>query len=134
MHPLLEQVRKLDLPPGDFAIYGSGPMLVRGIIEQVNDIDIICRGDAWRQAQTLGRLKYLDEYALHVVSIDNGLITFGTSWGIGDFDIDELIDSADQIRGLPFVRLQYVSDYKRIARRPKDLLHLELLENHTCDT
>lgn len=108
-------------------------MLVRGIIESTNDIDIICRGAAWQHAQTLGELVYLEDYDVHIISIDDGRITIGTSWGIGDFDVNELIDSAELIRDLPFVRLQYVVDYKRIANRPKDVAHLELLRKKSCE-
>ncbi len=126
-HTILEVVRSLNLPAKDYAIFGSGPLLVRGIIDDVNDIDIICRGAAWLQAQQLGEIVYLDEYDVHVVSIDNQRITIGTSWGIGDFNIDELIDTADEINDLPFVRLEHVVDYKKIAGRPKDLEHLKLL-------
>ena len=129
MHTLLDSVLRLKLPVGDYAIFGSGPLLARGIIDDVNDIDIICRADAWQQAQELGELVYLDEYDVHVVSIDNQRITIGTSWGIGEFNIDELIDTAEEIDDLPFVRLRYVVEYKKIARRPKDLEHLRRLSD-----
>ncbi len=127
MHTLLETVKELNLIAGDYAIFGSGPLLVRGIIADVNDIDVICRDAAWRQAQELGELVYLDNYDVHVVSIDEGRITIGTSWGIGHFDVDQLIDTAEDICGLPYVRLKYVVEYKRIAARPKDIAHLDLL-------
>ena len=123
----LDVLRRLDLPRGDYAIFGSGPLMVRGIIDSVNDLDIICRGEAWELAKRAGELKYLPAYDVHIVEMAGGQITFGTEWGIGDFDIDELIDSADEIAGLPFVRLEYVADYKRIARRPKDAEHLRAL-------
>lgn len=127
MHPLLQSVKALQLQGEDFAIFGSGPLLVRGIIDDVSDIDILCRGTAWQQAQELGELIYLADYDVQVVSLDNGRITLGCRWGIGDFDCDELIESAEHIDGLPFVRLHYVIAYKRIAARAKDLAHLELL-------
>ena len=129
MHALLEVVRGLELPVRDYAIFGSGPLLVRGIIEDTNDIDIVCRGNAWRQAQELGEIVYLDEYDVDVVSIDNQRITIGTSWGIGEFVIDELIDTAEEIDGLPFVKLRHVIEYKMLANRPKDIVHLERLES-----
>ncbi len=130
MHELLDKVHQLRLPVGDFAIFGSGPLLVRGIIDHVGDIDILCRGDAWSAASSIGELVYLDEYDVEIISIDDGLITFGRSWGYGDFDVDELIDSAEEKNGLPFVLLQYVVEYKRIANRPKDLAHLELIKEY----
>ena len=42
--------------------------------------------------------------------------------------MDHLIDTAEVIDGLPFVRLEHVVAYKRIADRPKDREHLRLLE------
>ena len=128
MNELLQKVLDLELPSGEFAVFGSGPLLVRGVINSVNDIDIICRGAAWEKAQSIGELVYLEDYDVNVVSIDDGLITFGRSWGIGEFDVDELINTAEVIDGLPFVQLQHVIDYKRIANRPKDRAHLDLLE------
>jgi hypothetical protein len=128
MHGLLKKVQHLRLPVGDFAIFGSGPLLIRGIIDSVGDIDIICRGDAWLKASSIGELVYLDEYDVEIISIDDGLITLGRTWGYGKFDVDELIDSAEEIDGLPFVLLRYVIEYKQIANRAKDLAHLELLK------
>lgn len=109
-------------------------MLVRGFIDDVNDIDIISRGAAWNMAQSLGELTYLEDYDVQVVSIDDGAITIGTSWGIGEFDCDELINSAEAISGLPFVRLEYVVEYKQIAMRAKDVEHLDILRKQSCDT
>jgi hypothetical protein len=123
----LQKVAHLGLPAGEFAVFGSGPLLVRKVIDQVNDIDILCRGAAWSYAQARGHKEHLDEYDIDIVSIDNGLITLGQSWGYGNFNVDELIDSADVIDGLPFVRLEYVVAYKRIANRPKDHAHLQAL-------
>jgi hypothetical protein len=122
---LFRFVRELQLPPGDFAIFGSGPLIVRNIIPFRNDLDIICRGEAWELVQQTGQLQYLQDYDAHIVSMLDGAIMFGTSWGIGRFDIDTLIDSADILKDLPFVRLQYVIEYKKIRGLPKDLLHIK---------
>ena len=125
MHALFEKVRSLNLPAGNVAIFGSGPLLVRGIIDKASDIDIICRGAAWRRAQEPGELNYLADCDVHVVSLEDGRISLGCRWGIGRFDVDELIDSAEIISGLPFVGMHFVVDYKRIAAQPKDLEHLD---------
>ena len=57
----------------------------------------------------------------------DGAVTFGKKWGIGKFDVDELIDTAEIIDGLPFVRLEHVICYKKIRASAKDLLHLDKL-------
>ncbi len=125
---LFDRVKSLNLPVSDFAIFGSGPLIVRGIIPASNDLDIICRGQAWERAKAIGELEYLSKYDVTVVTMCDGRLTFGTKWAIGEFDIDELIDGAEEIDGLPFVRLEHVTNYKEISKRPKDLRHIEALK------
>ncbi len=112
---------------GDYAVFGSGPLLVRGLIDDVGDLDVLVRGPAWTAAATHGRIVRLDAYDVDVVAVDEGALTFGRSWGIGSFDVDELIDTADIIDGLPYVALRHVVAYKHIADRPKDRRHLDSL-------
>ncbi len=119
-------LRSLDLPLGDYAIFGSGPLIVRAIIEATNDLDIITRGDTWRRLQELGNVTEFDDGNLRVDMFEDRL-TFGNSWKYGAFEFNELIDTAEVIEGLPFVRLEHVVAYKRAAGRPKDLEHLEKL-------
>ena len=125
---LFDRVKSLQLPSADYAIFGSGPLIVREIIPVSNDLDIICRGSAWKTVQEIGDPEYLSEFDVTVVTMCDGRLTFGTEWGIGNFDVDALIDSAEVIDGLPFVRLEHVAIYKEIINRPKDLQHLEALQ------
>ena len=131
---LFDRLRSLALPPGDFAVFGSGPLIVRGIIEATNDLDVVSRGAAWERALQLGDLVSLEEHDVEVVSFNDGAITVGTSWAYGEFDIDHLIDSAEIIDGLPFVRLEHVVEYKEAAVRPEDLAHLRALAGYRADT
>ena len=124
---LFDQLRQMELPTNDYAIFGSGPLAVRGIIPSCNDLDILCRRDVWKTVSEIGVTKALPEYDVTIASLADGAITFGTKWGIGDFDVDELIDTAEIIESLPFVRLRHVVSYKTIRSSPKDMRHLEAL-------
>ena len=124
---LFDTLRALDLPIGDYAVFGSGPLIVRGVIEAENDIDVVSRGEAWDRARILGEIVTLPEHGVEVASFSDGAVTVGESWAYGDIDIDEVIDTAETIDGLPFARLEFVARYKRAAGRPKDLEHLRLL-------
>ncbi len=126
---LFDYVRRLQLPY-DYAIFGSAPLAVRGIIEASNDLDILCGPQSWAAATTLGEPVHLEKYGVDVVSILNDRITFGTRWGIGAFDANELIASADEIDSLRFVRLEYVEVYKTIRANDKDKDHLSALRNY----
>ena len=121
-------LRRVGLPLGHFAVFGSGPLLVRGIIDEADDLDVIARGPAWRQAVATGTLVDLEEHGVTVASFFGGAITVGNRWAIGDVSVDALINSAEMLDGLPFVQLEHVRSYKRIAARPKDLDHIDRLD------
>lgn len=121
-------LRSLDLPLGDYAVFGSGPLLARGIIEHANDIDIIARDAAWEQALEQGELNYLPEEDVTIASFFGGLVGVGVSWAYGEVAIDDLIDTAELYNGVPFVLLDHVITYKQIAGRDKDHAHLERIE------
>jgi len=122
-----EQLRALELPVGDYAVFGSGPLAIRGLIDTVGDLDVITRGAAWEAVKDLGSVVMYGEDV--TIDLGNGL-TFGRSWDFGAFDIEQLIEEAEMIEGLPFVRLGAVYEYKRLANRPKDVRHIELMRAH----
>ena len=121
---VFERLKGLKLPAGDFAVFGSGPLIARGIIPQTNDLDVLCRGAAWQQVQRLADPTFIEELDVTIVVLDDGRLTFGNRWAIGEFDIDTLIDTAEEIHGIPFVRMEHVVSYKKTANRRKDREHL----------
>ncbi len=125
---LFDLLRSVELPSGDYAVFGSGPLIVRGIIEATNDLDIITRGAAWERVQQLGEPTTFED-GNDRVDLFEGRITFGTTWKYGTFDLDQLIDTAEVIDGIPFVRMEHVIAYKHAANRPKDREHLDSLRS-----
>jgi hypothetical protein len=122
---LFDRLRALELTPGEYAIFGSGPIAVRGLISKLGDLDVIVKDATWDRVKGLGEVVRYGED--ETVDLGTGL-SFGRSWGYGHFDIDQLIDDAEIINGLPFVRLSAVIEFKRLAGRPKDLEHIALIE------
>jgi len=76
---LFDLLRSLELPIGDFAVFGSGPLIVRGIVEGANDLDVISRGAAWERALDVGELVSLPDGA-KIVSCFGGAVTIGRNW------------------------------------------------------
>lgn len=123
---LIDELRDLDLASGDWALFGSGPLFLRGWIERVNDLDVIARGPAFRRAQTLGTPEPFDDGGvLYRIGDD---ITVGDYWYYGELDIDVLIDTAELLDDIPCVRIEHIIAYKRIADRPQDREHLAAIE------
>jgi hypothetical protein len=127
MHSLLRELLSFDLPLDDWALFGSGPLLARGWIGEVGDLDVLARGPAWRRAHELGEVFHDQSIDIDLVRLGTG-ITVGDRWAIGNFDTDQLIDSAEEICSIPCVALKHVVAYKRLAGRPKDRAHLEIIE------
>lgn len=122
---LFNRLRAISLPEGSYAVFGSGPLAIRGLLDEVGDLDIIVREPAWSRIRSAGTVVMHGDHL--TVDHGNGL-TFGTSWAYGDFDVETLIDNAETIDGLPFVQLEAVVEYKRISGRPKDLRHIHVLQ------
>ena len=128
MQDLFDLLRELALPPADYAVFGSGPLAIRNIISAPNDLDVICRGAAWEKVLAIGAWDYDEQYGDSLIILHGGKLSFGTRWAIGDFDTDELIDNSELIDELPFVQLENVVKYKLVRASPRDLQHLEALE------
>ena len=121
------RLRDLNLPIGEYAVYGSGPLIVRGIVEFTNDLDVVCRSEAWATVAALGEVHTYLDTGNELVSLADGTLSFGTTWVLGDIDIDEVIDTAEVIDGIAFARIEYVERFKLAADRAKDREHLEAL-------
>lgn len=130
MSPLFAELARQELPTGSYAVFGSGPLVVRGIVPDAGDLDVLCTSQAWSIVKQRGELEYLPDYDVTIVSMLDGALTFGTTWGIGDFDVSALIATAETIDGLPFVLLEHVRRYKEIRNSEKDRGHLRLLDDY----
>lgn len=112
----------LGLPPADYAIFGSGPMVVRGLKDSLNDIDIIARGPAWTKAAKISKPVETRMKFGQTVSLFDGGIEIYNGWPpAGRWDIDKLIDEADVFEGVKFVKLDEVAAWKNIRQREGDL-------------
>lgn len=126
-----EKIRKLlslGLPSQDYAVFGSGPLFAHKIVKEIHDLDVIARGSAWEKASRMGEIRK-DLYTDNVIIFYDGLVTIFDGWSIGDWSVDELIDTSDIIAGIRFVQLEKVLIQKRKMNREKDVEHIRLLED-----
>ena len=121
----LNELSSLNLPAGKFAIFGSGPMSVRGIRES-EDLDIIVKQDAWDFLAN----KYPASLHSNPTCLKIGNVEVYKDWLELSDRIDEMIDSAETIANFPFVRLKYVVEWKTQFGREKDLKDIELIQKY----
>ena len=125
---LFQRVKDLNLPIGEYAIFGSGPMGIRNLRE-MHDIDLIVSDrifneylnkQGWEIKEIYGYRDWLKNESLE--------IEMGRDWHEG-WDVEGMIREADIIDGLPFVKLDYLIRWKKFFGREKDLKDVELIEN-----
>lgn len=126
-HPLFEALKDLALPMDDYAIFGSGPMWLRGIREST-DLDIIARGKAWEWAKQSGTVEIKESSGLECVHFSGKSIEIYSDWYPGEWDINALIDTADVVDGIRFVQLDSVIEWKKRMGREKDARDLVLID------
>ena len=102
---LLELLKSYNLPDGEYAVFGSAPLAITGIINDVNDFDVIIKPRSWDFESD-------NDYRTEDIE-------FFDNWP--DFDVDDLIDNHTfEFRGVLFVYPEKVIEYKRKMNRPKD--------------
>jgi hypothetical protein len=101
---LLDELKGYGLEDGDYAIFGSAPLVVKGLLDDVNDLDVIIKPSKW----IFGDNEYRTED-----------IEFFNNWP--GFDIDDLIDNKSfEYNGFRFVNVDEVIRYKKMLKRKKD--------------
>jgi hypothetical protein len=128
MEELFKKLKEMNLPKGKFVIFGSGPMGIRGL-KEIGDLDVIVTEDifddfAKRPDFNLGKKKSNNEY------LERDGIEFYKNWHPGDWDINKLIQEAEIIDDLPFVKLEDVLKWKKSKMREKDIKDIESIENY----
>jgi hypothetical protein len=119
-------VRALGFPEETYVIFGSAPMLARGLIDKVGDVDLLAVGAAWDKATQLAPPQAAPHGDL-VVKVRPDLEVF-SSW-MGQ-DVAAILSRAELVDGLPLAHLSDVIAYKQLLGRPKDRAHIALIETY----
>ena len=102
---LLELLKSYNLPDGEYAVFGSAPLAITGMINDVSDFDVIIKPRSWNFESD-------NEYRTKDIE-------FFDNWP--GFDVDDLIDNHTfEHNGFLFVNPNQVIKYKRKLKREKD--------------
>lgn len=125
---LFQKVKRLKLPAGEYALFGSAPMGIRGM-RNCHDVDIIVTKKLWERyskkkdwelIKSSDKNKYSD-------GLRNDSIELWKDWWL-DYDVSELIKEAEIIDDLPFVGLEKVLEWKKFIARDKDMGDVKIIE------
>ncbi|MFA5176359.1 MAG: hypothetical protein WC413_03835 [Candidatus Nanoarchaeia archaeon] len=114
----LEELKKLNLPKDKYAIFGSGVLAAHGIREN-KDLDIIAKKDLFKE---LSKKYELNEKG----AVKIGEIEIFIYWPPFK-ELDSLIDDAEIINGIRFVKLDKVVEWKKYRNNEKDQNDIKLI-------
>ena len=96
---------KYNLPKNKYAIFGSAPLLVKGMINDINDLDVIVKPKYW---------PFGEEDSHRTKEIE-----FFKSWP--GFNVNDLINNHSfNYKGFKFINPDKDLDYKKELKRDKD--------------
>ena len=120
----LDELKKLNLPRDKFAVFGSGPLAIRGLRDN-DDIDIIVKTDIFEDLAEKYPFKNDKKNSIKI-----GNIEIFKDWLPWFNDPNHLVDCADKIKGIRFVKLEYVMQWKKAMNREKDRKDIRLIEDY----
>jgi len=127
----MQKLLSLDLPAKDYAVFGSAPMALHGLKSLNNDIDVIARGEAWEKAKEYCFPEESPMRFGNFLKLFEGKIEIYHCWFPKDaWNVDELIDNAEVVDSVRYVRLEDVLKYKKSRNAPKDKADIEVLERY----
>lgn len=126
---IVKKVLKLNLPIGKYAVYGSGPMSIRGIRES-HDIDLIVTPDLYKDLLISGWQEAGSGDKKHLKTDD--IEIFDNWWDFDNYhpNVEQLINDAEMIEGVAFVKLDEVVKWKKAFGREKDLRDVKLIQKY----
>ena len=130
MPRIIDQVRSLQLPLGEYAVVGGGVLSAHGIRDH-KDIDLLVTPVLYEELKRRGWREYQKKSG-HMVLTHGDAEASPAMVCVGAYqpDIRDIIARADIIGGIAFSSLQDAVDFKRALGREKDLRDIELIMAH----
>lgn len=124
-----ETVKALNLPIGEYVIFGSGPLKAHGIRES-RDIDLLVTGELYSDLSAKGWDKQSTTDGEEFLVNQN--VEVYKRWSFGSYNpgTEEIIGRAEIIDDLPFATLQDVIIWKSALGREKDVEDLRLIDDY----
>jgi nucleoside 2-deoxyribosyltransferase len=128
---IIKEILKLNLPLGEYAVFGSGPMAVHGI-RKARDIDLIVTSDLYKKLAQSGWKEDGDNEHRH---LEMGNVEAYSNWELDDYhpNIQKIINEAEIINGIALVRLTEVAKWKTTRGMEKDLRDVQLIQNYLLE-
>ena len=128
---LISDIKDLNLPLGKYMVFGSLVLEIHGI-RNAKDIDLLINEELYKQLRKSGwKRKWNFKRVLTSKAVKKGNVEGFTNmkWRNYRYETQYLIDNAELIDGIPFMKLTDYLEYKKHLPRKKDKDDVILIEN-----
>jgi len=129
----LNELEKLKLPKNRFVICGSAPLLLRNIIDTIEDLDITVTDDLWNNLSRkyLVKRKYVKNILKDYIQVGNIEIMHTTDGCYDKYEtVFDLIKSSEIIDNYHVITLEETINCKKYFGREKDYQHIKLIKKY----
>lgn len=120
----LDKLKALNIEKEDFVIYGSAPMVLRGLKEKNNDLDILVKDNVWDKL----KMEYPNNINGDYIDIDGLSFTHTDKDFLGD--INEAMKNSDIIDGFHILNLIQTKKWKEKVGSKKHLEDAKVIEEY----
>lgn len=126
---VISKIKKLNLPKGQYIIYGATPLAVYGIRE-ARDIDMFVTRALYKVLEAKGWEKIYKGSKDEPVTSD--IFEAHNTWNFSPYapTFNELMSRVTECEGIMFASLEDVRKWKEASGRPKDLVDLQLIDDY----
>lgn len=120
-------VKQINLPLGEYVVFGSGPMAAYGI-RQSNDIDLFVTSKLYASLKTDGWKVNPRSSGGEYLSKDN--VEVYDTWEFGQYNPtpEQVIAQAVMLNGVPYAPLSEIMAWKKAFGRKSDISDIALIE------
>ena len=120
----MDTLKELNLPKEEFVIYGSAPMVLRGLKEKNNDLDVLVKDSVWEKLS----IKYPNNINGDYIDINGVSFTHTDMNLLGD--MDDVIRSSDVIDGFHILSLAETKKWKEKVGGERHLNDAKIIEEY----
>jgi hypothetical protein len=134
---IFEEIAKLNFPPDQYIVVGSGIMAAKGIRE-AKDLDIIVTPELFEKckAEDWELLPWTKEGIPGKEWLKKGPVELFVQLSLkaGGVPAKELLKNAEIINGIPFITLKQHMEFKAEFGRPQDFADIEMIKKYLATT
>ena len=126
---IISKVKELNLPKGQYIVFGSCPLAILGIRES-NDIDLLVSAELKEKLKEAGWKEL--EKSPNDIPLVHDVFEAHDNWNFSSYrpTLEDLLATAMEVEGIPFASLEEVHKWKAEGERAKDIADMELIEKY----